>query len=91
MKNTVSNQKVYVRSIDGGHGEQILFVHATDNSFTGIENVDNGVLRLGYCPNDYETGSKVPRGFFKRHGFKRKNITLEDEMYLDVVHGDKTN
>lgn len=82
--------KVYERNLSGMNSSQILFVDEEKNTFVGIGNIEHGShTTLGFLPNDYETGAEVPRGFYKKHGFKPKYVSEQMEMYGEVIHGNQ--
>lgn len=77
----------YKRSIDDGHGYQILEV--TDGCFSGLhtESVHSSSYYTegSFNPNNYESGKSMPRGFLSEHGFKRITSKRWIENYYNSL------
>jgi len=71
-ENQVNEVKFYKRSLQGMNSEQILITR--NGKFDTIYNQSLGShITVGFCPNEFEEGAEVPRGFFKKYGFQRFN------------------
>jgi hypothetical protein len=79
------------RKLSGMNSEQRLIV-TNDNKFFRIENISLGAHETcGFCPNEFEVGQPVPRGFYAKYGFKKYNPSyLEEEEFQNYKEGDFT-
>ncbi len=76
MKTTVKNSEkqvnFYKRNLNGMNSEQILITR--NGKFDTIYNESlGGHITIGFCPNEFDEGADVPRGFFKKYCFKKFN------------------
>ena len=71
-ENQVNEVKFYKRSLQGMNSEQILITR--NGKFDTIYNESLGShITIGFCPSEFEESAEVPRGFFKKYGFKKFN------------------
>ena len=82
--------KTYKRNLCGMNSEQRLLV-TNDNKFLRIENISLGAHETyGFCPNEFEVGLAVQRGFYAKYGFKKYNPSDLEEAFQDFKEGDFT-
>ena len=82
--------KTYKRNLSGMNSEQRLIV-TNDNKFSRIENISRGAHETyGFCPNEFEVGQPVPRGFYAKYGFKKYNPSYLEEEFQNYKEGDFT-
>lgn len=82
--------KTYKRNLSGMNSEQRLIV-TNDNRFSRIENISLGAHETyGFCPNEFEVGKLVPRGFYAKFGFKKYNPCDLEKEFQDYTEGNFT-
>lgn len=82
--------KTYKRILAGMNSVQKLIL-TDDNKFYRIENIALGAhITLGFCPNEFECGEKVPRGFFTKFGFVKYVESENEAAFQDYTAGNFT-
>ena len=82
--------KTYKRHLAGMNSIQKLIV-TDDNKFHRIENIELGAhITKGFCPNEFEAGKPVPRGFYAKYHFKQYNESDKERSFQDYSEGNFT-
>jgi len=82
--------KTYKRNLSGMNSQQRLMV-TDDNLFYRIENIELGAHQTyGFCPNDFEVGKRVTRGFYAKYGFIKYTPSDFESEFQDYTEGNFT-
>jgi len=74
--------KTYKRDLPGMNSIQKLITN--NGEFHRIENIPLGAhITIGFCPNEFSVGEKIPRGFFKKFGFKKYKESYNESSFQD--------
>lgn len=81
--------KFYRRNLEGMQAIQKLIV--IDGKFYRIENIAlAGHTTIGCCPNEFEVGKVVPRGFLSNYGFKQYRESFKEFLHSCHSEGNFT-